>query len=259
MKPWHVVAAYFLAIPIVIIALALTVGRANGATLDTWSGAGPNACEGRCSMEWAISQLTQDERDALLVAMEATNGEAQPYVVQDGDIFDLMTYHNGLKPISYRTTTVATLEQMEVAHGWDIGNGRWFVQLEACDNWAIVRRGGPQTEGMSFEFQESRRGIVPNSHLEFVTGMPGSPGTTLAQTVADHVSQDNVATTRALSESSFFQTTEVTVITTVDNQVTVTAEPQPEPEIAPVPIPASAPFLLLALSGLVLAGGHKGD
>lgn len=259
MKDWQFNLVCITATLMIIATAFLVIGvdKAKGATLDTWSGAGPNACYDRCSMEWAIGELTQDERDALLVAMEATNGEAQPYLVQDGDVFDLMTYHDGEGPVAYRTYTVAVLNGMEAAQGWDIGNGRWFVKLEACDNWAIVRRGGAQTRGMSFGFQDSRDGIVPNSSLVFETGLPGSPGTTLAQIVVGYGSVNNVATTRASSESSFFQTTDVTVITTDNNEVSVTAELQPEVDIAPVPIPASAPFLLLALSCLVAAGGRK--
>ena len=110
----------------------------DAALVSKWSGAGPNACQDRCEEAWAESLLTEDESKELK-AVQATNSKPEYIPVFDGQIFSLMTYYKGGKPIGYRTTTVAVVNYVTGSHGWQM-KGWAFVKLEACKNWAIVRQ-----------------------------------------------------------------------------------------------------------------------
>ena len=106
------------------------------APLATWSGAGPNACHGRCSLEWAATVLTPSEHEQLVAAM-ADQPEPALLYIQDGAVFSLSTYFKDGAPHAYRTTTVAVLDKPEPAMGWEL-DGWTFAKLQACDNWTII-------------------------------------------------------------------------------------------------------------------------
>lgn len=110
---------------------------AYSATVETWSGAGPHACRDRCSLEWAETLLTKDER-AQLQAVQSGQPAPEMIAVPNGTVFTLMSYYKDGAPIGYRTTTVAVLDHDEYSWGWQM-DGWAFVKLVACGNWAIVR------------------------------------------------------------------------------------------------------------------------
>jgi len=122
-----------------LLALALLCQPASAAVIETWSGPGPNACRDRCTLEWAETQLTDDEL-AQLKAKQEEQPDPALFLVEDGTVFTLMSYFKDGKPIAYRTWTVAALTEFETAWGWDMGE--WaFVRLDACGNWAIIKKG----------------------------------------------------------------------------------------------------------------------
>lgn len=119
-----------------LIGLVLVLGSpARSAQMDTWSGAGPNACHGRCSVEWAMTLLT-DEEHAQLVSVMAAQPAPADMTVPDGAVFSLATFYRG-EPRGYRTHTVAVLDAPEPAIGWRM-DGWSFVKLDDCSNWTIV-------------------------------------------------------------------------------------------------------------------------
>lgn len=116
-----------------IIALASPL---HAAPISTWSGAGPNACHGRCSLEWAVTVLTPSEHEQLVAAM-IDQPDPVPLFVHDGAVFSLSTYFKDGAPHAYRTTTIAVLDEPEPAMGWEL-DGWTFARLQACDNWTII-------------------------------------------------------------------------------------------------------------------------
>ena len=119
------------------VALVASCQPAPAAVLETWSGAGPNACYGRCSLDWAETQLTADELAELRIAQEQ---DPRLVLIDDGSVFTLMSYFKDGAPVAYRTWTVAVVGDFETAEGW-VMDGWSFVRLNACDNWAIVKHG----------------------------------------------------------------------------------------------------------------------
>lgn len=123
-----------------LLALALgTCAPAHAATIDTWSGAGPNACHGTCDLEWFRGTLTPEEQAALQEAIDA-QPEPGPIMVQDGDVFSVMSYQEDGQPVSYRTSTVAALHSPTYGEGWVL-DGYTVVKLADCQNWAIIVHG----------------------------------------------------------------------------------------------------------------------
>lgn len=126
-------------IQITILVTALLISFVSVAVanpVSTWSGAGPNACHGNCSLEWAESQLTQDEL-AQLRSVQQEQPDPQYMWVNDGDVFTLATYFKDGEPVAYRTTTVAMLEEPTGSEGWQM-EGWSFVKLHDCSNWTII-------------------------------------------------------------------------------------------------------------------------
>ena len=125
------------------ILLALLLASPVHATsiTETWSGAGPTPCLDRCSIEWAETYLTDDER-AQLEAVRARQPVPKFIPVDDGTTFLLMTYYKE-KPLAYRTTTLAVLDAPEGSWGWQM-DGWAFVKLTACGNWSVIRGRVPQ-------------------------------------------------------------------------------------------------------------------
>ena len=115
----------------------LTATTALSSPVATWSSAGSNPCDGRCDIEWAETYLTEQELKEL-TAYRELNSEPYTIFVDDGAVFTLMTYYKD-GPIAYRTTTIADLQFPETATGWIVGDWAW-IQLYACDNWAILDR-----------------------------------------------------------------------------------------------------------------------
>ena len=122
-----------------VFVLLLWGQTAAAVSLSTWSGPGPNACRGNCSLDWAKEQLTNVELAELEAAMTA-HPEPEPVIVDDGTVFSMMSYQKDGVPYAYRTYTVALLSDPETARGWHMA-GWSFVQLDACDNWAIIKQG----------------------------------------------------------------------------------------------------------------------
>ncbi|HEY7823749.1 MAG TPA: hypothetical protein VIG24_12985 [Acidimicrobiia bacterium] len=119
-----------------VFSILLTATPAQAAYLHTWDGPGPNACDGRCSFEWARTQLSPSETQQL-EALLAEQPDPGPVVVNRGDAFALMSYYKDGAPVAYRSALVSGIDT--VAQGWVVGD--WaFVQLHECSNWAVVRR-----------------------------------------------------------------------------------------------------------------------
>ena len=108
------------------------IAAAVAATLALWHGPGERACNGRCPMEWALAQLTETQRAAVVEAMAA---EPRPMLVRDGDYLPLMTYYASGPRAQHGA--VAALDAPEPATGWCVRGG-CFVQIERCQNWAFV-------------------------------------------------------------------------------------------------------------------------
>mgnify|MGYP005848002119 CR=1 FL=1 len=123
--------------------LNLLATAAQAATVAVWSGAGPNACLDACSFEWAVEQLTENERAELYKTM-LHQENPQNISIHDGDVFAMMSYQIEGKPIATRKTTIAQLETTEPAKGW-VMEGWSFVQIASCQNWAIVHHGNVAT------------------------------------------------------------------------------------------------------------------
>lgn len=120
-----------------LLLAVLASAPAHAATItETWSGAGPNACHGRCTLEWAEDQLTDDER-AQLEAVRARHPDPEYIPVPNGTVFSFMSYFQDA-PVGYRTTTLAVLDHVEDSWGWQM-DGWSFVKLTACGNWSIIR------------------------------------------------------------------------------------------------------------------------
>ena len=119
------------------IAIILIGNTAIAAPIETWSGAGPHACMGKCPQLWAETQLTADELSEL---EEAQRESPEPYFIpiENGDVFTMATYFKDGEPVAYRTTTVAMLSEPTTSEGWHM-DGWSFVKLDDCQNWTIVQ------------------------------------------------------------------------------------------------------------------------
>lgn len=123
----------------VLLALA---SPAAAATVVTWSGPGPNACntEGdHCSLEWARQQLSVKQQAEFSLARKR-NPLPQYLPIYDGDVIPLMAYAKGGVPHMDRRGTLATIDAPESAWGWQM-DGWTFVRIDACGNWAVVVTG----------------------------------------------------------------------------------------------------------------------
>lgn len=159
-----------------LLLLALMAGPASAASItETWSGAGPTPCLDRCSIEWAATHLTDDER-AQLEAVRARQPDPEFIPVDDGTTFLLMTYYKE-RPIAYRTTTLAVLDAPEGSWGWQM-DGWSFVKLTACGNWSIIRGRVPQpvTYGAT-PSQPSSAAILPVATVLTPTPVGPTPWT----------------------------------------------------------------------------------
>lgn len=218
------------------LGLALTAALlsqpAGAAVVHTWSGATENACRDRCPQDWAEAQLTQDEL-AQLRAEQKIHPDAYRIEVRDGDVFDLMTYFKAGKPQAYRTTTIARLDSPERAEGWDMGD--WsFVKLEACTNWAILRKLNIGAAGSSFGTDS----LVPVQTMPalfaaaFIPSASGGGG--------------------GSSWTHGGGTDWPSPITPTPSDCPACTPVPPCPPISAVPLPATALLLLTALAGLFL-------
>lgn len=114
------------------VALALLAMPAAAASMGQWHGPGDRACDGRCSLEWAVSKLTPTQRAELAEAMRAA---PKAMMVHDGDLLPLMTYYHAV-PVADMRGVVASLDAPEPAMGWRL-NGWSFLQVTGCLNWAV--------------------------------------------------------------------------------------------------------------------------
>jgi len=119
---------------------------ANAVQIDTWSGAGPNACNGRCTFERSAQDLSPEEQ-AELAAVQAEQPEPTRIYVQDGSMFTLATYYRDGQQMTTRGSTVAVLNQPEPAMGWDMGDWQ-FVKLDDCTNPTVVTSQRIDTAGI---------------------------------------------------------------------------------------------------------------
>jgi hypothetical protein len=116
------------------IALLASVVDGQSAPIPTWSGPTEYACDGRCSQDWAETQLTDEERAELAFA-KARRPEPSLVEVNPGDLFGLQTFYRDDEPMSSRTLTVAAI--YDTAWGWRMDGWSW-VKLDACQNWTKV-------------------------------------------------------------------------------------------------------------------------
>lgn len=208
------------------LAVTLLSQPVAASVVHTWSGATENACQSRCDQAWAEGQLIKDELTALRAEQER---HPEPYriTVNDGDVFDLMTYYKDGAARAYRTTTVAALDAPEGAEGWDMGDWYW-IKLDACTNWAIMRKVNVGSSG-------SAGSIVPVETVPqaFAAAfIPASSSTGSSWTGGGGIDWPSP-------------------ITPTPSNCTTCAPVPPCPPVAAVPVPASALLLLTALAGLV--------
>ena len=119
------------------IALCMLASPATASPFATWSGPGPDACASRCSLEWAISQLTDAQRHDL-ATVRVHQPEPVLMTVHDGDYMPLMAYWRDGAAHMDRRGTVAVLDRPEPAVGWNMGDWQ-LVRIDACQNWAAVQ------------------------------------------------------------------------------------------------------------------------
>lgn len=121
-----------------LITVAMLVAASAAASpVATWSGAGPNACNGRCDQTWAETHLTDEQRTQLYAVMRY-QPVPEPLWVEDGAYMPLMTYWLDGSPRAVHGSTVAVLTGPERAIGWQM-NGWTFARLDACQNWAVIK------------------------------------------------------------------------------------------------------------------------
>ncbi|MCU9837800.1 hypothetical protein OEZ49_08480 [Ruegeria sp. WL0004] len=230
----------------VYVSLSATIFLATVATaspLPRWSGAGPNACRGACSQEWAIGQLNEAER-AELAAARIAAPDPQPFVVENGDVFTMMSYQKKGRPVAYRTYTVADLGEPELAHGWSM-NGWSFVRLEACGNWAIVNQ---NAQGPAFspplpvaaQITPLPTSLRPTSNRNTAGPIPTPTGAVFSTPILPD-SGGPIVNTRDIEPPIFTESNEF-------------PEPLKNPPISPVPIPASFWALIMGVMAISALG-----
>ena len=232
----------------VVVLTILEVSIVYGATLDTnpptWSGAGPNACNGNCSQEWAESNLTIKEQNDLYEA-RLDQTETSYIRINDGDVFNGVSYYKDGEPHFYRTKTIADLNEPKNAFGWNMGTWSW-VQLEDCTNWTIVsnQKHTPYIETQYID-NPQYSGYYPNSGLGYYDGFGSN------QWFTDGSSGGEV-------NESFFTTKNKKTVNHNHHTKNVTKniykiDDPKKPPIAPVPLPASLLLSLIGISALILA------
>jgi len=130
-----------------LIPLLILPTPISAAQVDLWHGPTDRACDNRCEMGWALSEIRDimgDDYDRLL---EAMRDEPTAYMVEDGDVFRGMSYYDG-EPLMDKGMLVAALNEPEPATGWVIDD--WaFIKIHGCTNWALIHRGDPSLPVLS--------------------------------------------------------------------------------------------------------------
>jgi len=239
---------------LVLLAAALVSGAAEASTVAEWRGAGPNACHGACSLDWALEQLPADRRAQVEAAME--EGGAYPILVHRGDVFEFMTYQRGGEPYVDARRTLAAMDEPARSWGWRIGD--WsFVQLEECGNWAPVLH----EERMALP-DPRRAPILPEESVEVASGdwptlgPPWSP-TLVGGSVLPP--RDAPLQSRIVGETPLDQVREVDDAPTSeliaglappsDELPPRTTDPERPPPVTAVPLPGGLLPLLAAVAG----------
>lgn len=194
---------------------------------STWSGPGPYACHGQCDMEWAMNQLTEEERAELAEVMK-NQPEPGHVAFYDGDVFTMMSYYRDGQAYATRHPTVARLDAPEASTGWVVGD--WaFVKINACQNWAVLRRPIVSQEPI----QETL------FHETFTSSLVGMTSYNFGGESFSISSNDD----------------EYTIINTdcdCEPETPTTPDIPDTPDVAPIPLPASVMFLLAGLGFLGL-------
>ena len=132
-------------LPAMTIIIMLAASPVAGSPVAVWSGAGPNACNGRCTQAWAETLLTDAQRAELRDVMQH-QPLPEAVWVEDGAYMPVMTYWRDGNPHGVRGSTVAVLDRPEHAIGWQMSD--WtFARLDACRNWAVISRSTASTGG----------------------------------------------------------------------------------------------------------------
>ena len=132
-------------LPAMTIVAMLAAAPVAASPVAIWSGAGPNACNGRCTQAWAETLLTDEQRAQLHDVMQH-QPLPEPLWVEDGAYMPIMTYWRDGNPHGVRGSTVAVLDRPEHAIGWQMSD--WtFARLEACRNWTVISNSTASTAG----------------------------------------------------------------------------------------------------------------
>ena len=258
------------------VAALLVAAPAAASPVAPWSGAGPNACNGRCTRTWAETLLTDAQRTQLHDAMQH-----QPFPetlwVEDGDYMPLMTYWRDGAPHAVHGGTVAVLDEPERAIGWRM-SGWTFARLDACKNWAVIShsaaslgRIAPALFRSSGYLSDSPvasspkgsasaagdSGILPylarGPSTDDGTAAPRETASLLFRSIVGELPSTNGESAFGLVSSRAGQAGSPSLRKTLRGSARPAASIRPDVE-TPLPVvslPASAPALVFALAGLI--------
>ncbi|SMY07583.1 hypothetical protein [Flavimaricola marinus] len=275
-------------ITIALAPLLLSTSGVFAAPASVWDGPGPRACMGRCSVEWAMSHLSEERQAAVAAAMEeAPMGYSIP--ITDGATFSMMSYYDQ-EPRADMRSTVAALDAPEPATGWQF-DGWAFVKIAGCQNWAVLLDAPPVLDALGPATGETplptayspstgpgqTSFIVPTS----TTTVPGTSGTPVVIDTSETVTPTDetpTPTDPTTPVDTVDPETPPVVIDVVDvvdpgdeidpvgpfppvdpptPPIIPIVDPDPPVTPSPVPLPSSLSFLLLSLMALAVWGRSR--
>lgn len=122
---------------LIIPAIIFLAAPAGAAPMAAWYGAGPYACDGRCSLDWAVSTLPADQQAEVRRAIAASPTPGFVAVQPDAYITHMAYFRDGAPHMDTRGTVVVS-DEAKPAWGWVI-DGYAFVKIDECQNWALVQ------------------------------------------------------------------------------------------------------------------------
>ena len=195
-----------------IAACAFHAAPAHAATLREYTPGGA-PCAGACTLTWSAARF------------DVPVGQTARMVIPKGAIVTHMTYARAGVP--YATTDSAVMATNEPGIGYALGDGRWMVRLDVCQNWAVVMI----PRGVIYQPFPV---IAPPTPVALGSGPFGGGGFGLSGGWN-------------LTASPFDP---VVVV----NEVAV---PNPDPKLPAVPLPASLVMILTALGCLLWSSKTK--
>lgn len=267
-----------LAIMAIALAPLISVsGVVMAAPVPVWTGPGPKACMGRCSMDWAMAQLSPARQAAVAEAM-AADALGYSIPVTNGATFEMMSYFDE-QPHADMRHTVAALNAVEPATGWQF-DGWAFVKIAGCQNWAVLVDAPPVMAASGAPAQPTApatpaaaagatpSSVTPLGPLGFASGIDLAALTSVASSMTgssdpeEEISSDaqeemmqEIETLLDFAEadddpSGPTDPVNPALLTDPPGPSLLTAPPDPGPAV--VPLPASLSFAMLSLLALAL-------